>query len=125
MYTRGTNWNGSHWIRPDKRLAIYLRDQFRCTYCNRNLANAPARKRTLDHVIPVARGGDNDEANLCTACTDCNERKNNKTAWEYITKPAVADRLRRLIATPINRALAKAILAGTIDLSDVLKEQTQ
>ena len=122
--TRSITWQGSNWIRRDKRLAIYLRDQFQCVYCHRNLANAPARKRTLDHIIPVARGGTNDAVNLCTACTTCNERKSNKTAWEYITNPATAERLRHLIATPINRTLAKAVLTGTLDLTDVLKGQT-
>lgn len=125
MPARNGTWNGSNWLRRDKRLAIYLRDQFRCVYCNRNLVNAKAKYRTLDHIIPVVNGGTNDETNLCTACKRCNDSKGAKTAWEYITKPEVADRLRRLIATPINRILAKALLAGTVDLSDVLKEQNK
>lgn len=136
MTARNGTWHGSNWIRRDKRLAIYLRDGFRCAYCNRNLANAKAKMRTLDHIIPVTRGGDNDETNLCTACKRCNDSKGDKTAWEYLARNVKPggnndlyvkrrDRLLVLIATPINRTLAKAIINGTLDLSDVLKEQTK
>lgn len=136
MPARNGTWKGSKWIRRDKRLAIYLRDQYRCVYCNRNLATVTAKLRTLDHIVPVTRGGDNSETNLVTACKRCNDSKGNKTAWEFIhrnTQPGkpndraikIADHLRGLIATPINRTLAKAIINGTLDLSDVLKEQTQ
>lgn len=136
MPARNGNWHGSNWIRRDKRLAIYIRDQFTCVYCQRNLANVKAKRRTLDHIIPVTRGGDNDETNLCTACSRCNESKGDKTAWEFIHRNAqpgkpntraikIAERLQRLITTPLNRILAKAIIAGTLDLSDVLKEQPE
>jgi len=119
---RRENWNGSNWIRKDKRLAIYLRDQFRCIYCNRNLANVPARDRTLDHVVPVASGGDNEPTNLVTCCTRCNERKGDKSLWEQATDPQVVTRVCEALDRPINRALAKAILDGTLDLSDVLQK---
>jgi len=136
MTARNGTWHGSNWIRRDKRLAIYLRDQFRCVYCNRNLATVKAKYRTLDHIVPVTRGGDNDATNLCTACKHCNDSKGDKTAWEYLARNVRPggnndlfvqrrDRLLRLIATPINRALAKALMAGTLDLSDVLKEQPE
>ena len=133
MSARNGAWNGSNWIRRDKRLAIYLRDQFRCVYCNRNLANVKPKFRTLDHVIPVTRGGSNDETNLLTACKRCNESKGALTAWEFIArniKPgqhndtfvAVHTRLLRLLAIPINRPLAKALLDGSLNLADALKE---
>ena len=130
--------NGGKWLRPEKRLAIYLRDGFLCAYCLRNLADAPANQRTIDHVIPVKLGGTNHEDNLCLACKKCNDTKQDRSAWEFLARdlqPTNATttaafvhrrtRLLRLLDTPINRILAKTIITGTLDLSDVLKEQTQ
>lgn len=124
--------NGGKWIRPDKRLAIYLRDQFTCVYCNANLANQPARLRSLDHVIPVVDGGTNEHTNLVTACKKCNDSKGAKSGFLFIslqydnTPEGLAlviialSRVNTAIASPINRTLAKQIIAGTLDLADVL-----
>lgn len=115
-----SNKNGSHWIRPDKRLAIYLRDQFRCVYCNRNLANVQAKFRTLDHVIPVSDGGDNEPFNLVTCCKRCNDHKNNKTPWQMALDNAAVTRICEAMDRPINRELAKAILNGSLDLMHIV-----
>ena len=37
---------------------------------------------TIDHVIPISRGGTNDIENLRPACYDCNMRKGSKTLEE-------------------------------------------
>lgn len=128
--------NGGKWARPDKRLGIYLRDGFLCAYCLCNLASVPANLRTLDHVMPASRGGTNDDWNLCLACKKCNDTKQDLTAWEHLARDVrpgsnndvfvmKRDRLLVLLRTPINRVLAKQIIAGTLDLSDVLKEQPE
>lgn len=43
-----------------------------CYYCKRGLA---AREITLDHVIPIAIGGQTIFENLVPACEPCNSRK--------------------------------------------------
>jgi len=120
-----SNVYGSKWIRRDKRLAIYLRDQFRCVYCNKNLANVKAKFRTLDHVVPTAIGGGNEASNLVTCCKRCNDRKSDKHLWEQTTDPIVTNRVCDALERPINRALAKAILSGSLDLSDVLSKKIE
>jgi 5-methylcytosine-specific restriction endonuclease McrA len=44
-----------------------------CRYCG-----APATE--TDHVLPVARGGTDDEANLVACCSDCNQAKGASVA---------------------------------------------
>lgn len=66
------------WIRPQKRLAIYLRDKMRCCVCLADLNNAAKRDITLDHVRPRVKGGSNCERNLFTACRDCNTKRGAK-----------------------------------------------
>lgn len=72
-------WQGSKWIKPAKRLAIYERDQFRCVYCG-----SSGCELTLDHVRSVECGGSNDQANLVTACKSCNSAKQDKTVKAFV-----------------------------------------
>lgn len=68
----GNHNQGSNWIRREKRLAIYARDDYRCMYCQTDLAGDVA---TLDHVAPRELGGGNETTNLVTACLSCNSSK--------------------------------------------------
>jgi 5-methylcytosine-specific restriction endonuclease McrA len=63
------------WIRPEKRLAIYLRDGFWCPLCGRDLAGVDPWAVTLDHVVPTSRGGSREPTNLYLCCRDCNTRR--------------------------------------------------
>lgn len=54
------------------RYEVLNRDGFACQYCG---AKAPDVELHVDHVIPVALGGDNKPGNLVAACKDCNAGK--------------------------------------------------
>jgi len=77
--------NGGKWIRPDKRLAIYLRDGFCCVYCGRDLVNHPG-ELTLDHVSPCNHNEkpDNRARNLVTCCKRCNSSKQDLKVSDFI-----------------------------------------
>lgn len=45
----------------------------RCFYCTRQFG--PTRRRTLDHLVPLARGGTNLISNLVLSCAKCNQAK--------------------------------------------------
>lgn len=51
------------------RFDVFKRDGFECQYCG---ATPPAVILHVDHITPVAEGGDNSEENLVTACERCN-----------------------------------------------------
>jgi len=53
-----------------------------CFYCGSN------QKIELDHLLPIARGGQHSEGNLVPACRSCNRSKGQKllTEWKK-TKP--------------------------------------
>lgn len=59
-------------LTPKERFTILLRDGFACVYCG---ARSPEARLHVDHVIPRAKGGDNHESNLVTACEPCNQGK--------------------------------------------------
>ena len=51
------------------RFDVFKRDNFACQYCG---AHPPNVLLHVDHIRPVADGGDNDFDNLVTACESCN-----------------------------------------------------
>lgn len=67
----------------ENRLKIYERDNYRCTYCGKQLTRFTA---TLDHIKPVSEGGDNSAENLKTACLQCNSRKTGRPLGDFLTE---------------------------------------
>lgn len=108
----------SKWITLEKRAAIYIRDEWRCVYCDREAHGAAFRSHktaiypglNLDHVIPRSRGGTNDAGNVVTACEDCNRRKSDRTLDEWIAQPSLYESRRlRGVRERVASALAKPI----------------
>ena len=95
------------WIRVDKRLAIYLRDQFTCHLCKKDLHGANPRDITLDHYVPKAEGGSNDESNVFTCCAMCNSTRQT-TPLKAVQRKRVTLVLKTDLAS--YRALAKALM---------------
>lgn len=51
-----------------------------CHYCQRS---TPARELTMDHVVPLVRGGRTTKGNVVPACKDCNNRKKSLLPMEW------------------------------------------
>jgi 5-methylcytosine-specific restriction endonuclease McrA len=67
---------------------VMRRDSGRCQLCRRRVdaaKNVPhPRAPTLDHIIPLSRGGEHVRANLQLACFACNTVKGNRSAGEQL-----------------------------------------
>lgn len=50
-----------------------------CYHCQQNF---PAKELTMDHLIPIVRGGKSDKKNCVASCKECNTKKGNKTRFE-------------------------------------------
>lgn len=62
------------------REKILRRDRNLCAFCGEIFRD---RDLTIDHVMPVSRGGKSTWMNLVTACFDCNcKKKRNRTPEE-------------------------------------------
>lgn len=57
------------------RFEVFKRDSFTCQYCGKS---APDVVLEIDHINPVANGGNNGILNLITACYDCNRGKGKR-----------------------------------------------
>ena len=56
-------------ISKKTRFEVFKRDGFTCQYCG---AHPPAVILHVDHIVPLALGGDNHIDNYVTACAPCN-----------------------------------------------------
>lgn len=82
-------WRGT----PAFKRAVMIRDNFTCQLCgvvcvtkNKHGVKIPELgKIEIDHIIPVAKGGNADLSNLQTLCKKCNRSKGAKR--EYIPQP--------------------------------------
>ena len=62
-----------------------------CYYCGRRFA---PDELTMDHIVPIVRGGKSTKNNLAAACKDCNNKKKHMLPmeWdEYLTNLASND----------------------------------
>lgn len=64
------------------------RQRGRCYYCGQIMdsyknMNSPKRA-TLDHLIPLAKGGNNHPSNMVAACFDCNSKKADRHPLDRI-----------------------------------------
>ena len=57
------------------RWTILKRDQHRCAGCGQSPATHRGLSLEVDHIVPVCRGGGNEEGNLRTLCSACNNGK--------------------------------------------------
>lgn len=59
---------------PEERKRILKKNYGICACCGRKLN---PKTMTIEHIIPLSRGGTNEEKNLTVLCYDCNQRKGN------------------------------------------------
>jgi len=89
---------GLRYAARKRLLAKWKRQGRACTFC-------PMPASTIDHAIPLARGGTNYEGNLIPCCKACNSSKSDllSTEWRYSRPhggtvgyaPWLADALKR------------------------------
>lgn len=97
-------------IPPKLRFEIFKRDAFTCQYCK---ANGDGVVLHVDHIIPVAEGGDNTIFNLVTACSDCNLGKGKHPLSPDATKEKTVKQLAiSQEADAWAKSLAKAKLSS-------------
>ena len=51
-----------------------------CHYCG---VKVPHRELTMDHLVPLSRGGRSTKENLVPSCKDCNNRKRTMLPLEW------------------------------------------
>ena len=104
-------------ISKKKRFDIFKRDSFTCQYCGRS---APSIILEIDHIQPVAKGGDNSLLNLITSCKDCNRGKRDKTIDD---NSAVIKQKKSLDDLNEMRLQTEMMLKWRDELENIIDEQ--
>lgn len=63
-------------VPPVNRREVLRRDHHTCQYCG------SSKHLTLDHVIPLSKGGQHTWDNVVAACQQCNQHKSDRTPLE-------------------------------------------
>lgn len=66
---------------PETRQIIYEKNNGRCAICGKKIKY---KNFTIDHILPLDRGGENHIDNLQPACEQCNSLKSNSTDNEFV-----------------------------------------
>jgi 5-methylcytosine-specific restriction endonuclease McrA len=62
------------------RLQVLARDEWTCRYCQQDAT-------TVDHVIPIVKGGDPiDMNNMVAACRSCNSSKGSRSEGLFLQR---------------------------------------
>ncbi len=51
-----------------------------CYYCGRAVS---PKELTMDHIVPIARGGRSTKSNVVSSCKDCNNKKKQFLPMEW------------------------------------------
>lgn len=71
------------------RFEVFKRDEFTCQYCGKK---SPDVVLEVDHIVPVAGGGSDDQINLLTSCWGCNRGKSDVPLNQIVTGEDPHDR---------------------------------
>jgi 5-methylcytosine-specific restriction endonuclease McrA len=88
-------------IRREKQKARDLRktqwwkrkcSEGKCHYCEREV---PSGQLTMDHIVPIIRGGRSTKNNIVTSCKECNNKKKHSLPieWEEYQKRLKKEKL--------------------------------
>jgi len=75
--------NRRHFRRVTEREFLILPSELRRLYSQPCMACGSMDDQSLDHVVPLARGGQHTIGNLQTLCLPCNVKKGNRTMMEW------------------------------------------
>ena len=53
-----------------------------CHYCDRSF---PPKRLTMDHIVPISRGGKSTKGNVVPCCKECNTAKKQLLPMEWDT----------------------------------------
>lgn len=72
----GESWRAKY--EPINKRRVFERDKWRCQLCGcrvKRTKEYDVKQATIDHIVPIALGGEHRYANVQTACMECNSKK--------------------------------------------------
>lgn len=101
------------------RYEVLRRDGFACRYCG---GTAPDVRLTVDHVMPVALGGNDEPSNLVAACVDCNSGKASTKPDDATVADVARDAMRWRHAVALAAVSASNAVRDRHDILRAIKD---
>lgn len=79
----------------DERVDVLLKTDYKCAHCGCDLHLGD--NASIDHFVPLKKGGTNDFVNLIPLCKKCNEEKGSKIIEPFFLKYLPEDEYRKLV----------------------------
>lgn len=80
------------WLSDEIRQKIQYKSDDRCVWCGKKVFLG--YEGTVDHFIPLKKGGTNDEVNLVLMCHDCNQKKGSRIFPTNVAASYLKDKYR-------------------------------
>lgn len=83
------------WFTTDEKEYMLNKSDYRCCHCGKTIGNKMGF--TVEHVVPISKGGTNDMVNMVALCKECNHEKGNDVVqvqeyYKYL-KPCYMEKL--------------------------------
>jgi len=95
-------------VLPAEWAALVERFAGRCAYCGTS-------GTTIDHIVPISKGGRDEIGNVLPACKSCNSSKNNKDLAVWLAEKGLADPRDRVSADHERVVPAEPRRSGEVD----------
>lgn len=118
-------------LTQNKKDEIFLRDEFLCQYCGTQFEKSLL---VVDHIIPIVKGGNNDDENLVTSCVSCNSKKTDFDLKAFLSQRDLfnkcSDRVSKVLSRVLNDQILDRVhkgggLNGVSKVLDTPKEKEQ
>ena len=95
-----------------EKVIAYLETDGHCAYCNKPVRLNEVLNGTYEteHILPLSQSADDSFDNRTIACRDCNEKKKNKTPYQFIGKEKYDEFVKRVISGKFSEQKKKNFL---------------
>ncbi|MEG1010100.1 MAG: type II CRISPR RNA-guided endonuclease Cas9, partial [Clostridia bacterium] len=82
-----------------EKVMLYKETNGHCIYCNKviNLNDVVNNSLEVEHILPISKSFDNSYNNKTISCKDCNDKKGNKTPYNYLNSYGLFDEFEKRV----------------------------